>query len=136
MLELADVAGYSGRILTVWWKEQSEPESVIGGYAEHEMKGLGPVSSRATDMRSIRNTSLQYDPLPTKFYFYPTSALERAFSDRTPAGVGLHVTHIVEELLPDRLNSVEALRKHREGVKIGHTVVVMASVLKSARSRR
>ena len=46
MLELADVAGYSGRILTVWWKAQSEPESVIGGYAEHEKKGLGPVSHR------------------------------------------------------------------------------------------
>ena len=46
MLELADVAGYSGRILTLWWKAQSEPESVIGGYAEHEKGGLGPVSPR------------------------------------------------------------------------------------------
>ena len=46
VLELADLAGYSGRILTMWWKEQSEPESVIGGYAEHESKGLGPVSAR------------------------------------------------------------------------------------------
>lgn len=71
-----------------------------------------------------------------KFYFYPTSALERAFSNRTPAGVGLHAIEVVEGLLPDRLNTVEALQKHREGVKIGHTVVVMASVLKSARSRR
>lgn len=135
VLELAEMAGYSGRILTVWWKEQSEPESVIGGYAEHEMKGLGPVSLREMYMRSPRNTSLQYDYLPTKFYFYPTSALEQAFSDRTPAGAGLHVTQIMEELLPDRLNAVEALQRHGEGVKIGHTVVVMASVLKSARSR-
>ena len=51
LLELADVAGYTGRILTVWWKEQSEPESVIGGYAEHEQQGLGPVSPRATYLR-------------------------------------------------------------------------------------
>ena len=129
MLELADVAGYSGRILTVWWKEQSEPESVIGGYAEHEMKGLGPVSSRATESGIPAYNMILYRRSSI-------SILPQHSSDRTPAGVGLHVTHIVEELLPDRLNSVEALRKHREGVKIGHTVVVMASVLKSARSRR
>ena len=54
MLELADVAGYSGRILTVWWKAQSEPESVIGGYAEHEEKGLGPVSHRIVVPRSVK----------------------------------------------------------------------------------
>ena len=55
MLELADAAGYSGRILTLWWKAQSEPESVIGGYAEHEEKGLGPVSHRITVPRSVEN---------------------------------------------------------------------------------
>ena len=54
MLELADVAGYSGRILTLWWKAQSEPESVIGGYAEHEKKGLGPVSPRVISLRSAK----------------------------------------------------------------------------------
>ena len=53
MLDLADVAGYNGRILTVWWKEQSEPESVIGGYAENEKQGLGPVSPRTTYLRSV-----------------------------------------------------------------------------------
>ena len=71
-----------------------------------------------------------------QFYFYSVSALEQAFSNRTPAGAGLHATQIVEDLLPDRLNAIEALQKYREGVKIGHTVVVMASVLKSAGSRR
>ena len=44
MLKLADAAGYVGRILSLSWKEQSEPESVIGGYAEYQKKGLGPVS--------------------------------------------------------------------------------------------
>jgi hypothetical protein len=43
MLKLADAAGYVGRVLSLSWKEQSEPESVIGGYAAHQKKGLGPV---------------------------------------------------------------------------------------------
>ena len=46
MLDLADAAGYIGRVLGYSWKEQSEPESVIGGYAEHQRQGLGPVSSQ------------------------------------------------------------------------------------------
>ena len=71
-----------------------------------------------------------------KFYFYPVSALEQAFRDRTPAGAGLHATRIDEDLLPNRLNSMEALQKYREGIKIGHTVIVMARVLKSVGSRR
>ena len=44
MLEMADLAGYSGRIVTAWWKEQCEPDLVIGGYAEYEKAGFGPVS--------------------------------------------------------------------------------------------
>ena len=47
MLQLADEAGYLGRILTLDWKNQSEPESVIGGYAEEEAKGRGPVSKES-----------------------------------------------------------------------------------------
>lgn len=43
MLNLAEAAGYVGRVLGFSWKAQSEPESVIGGYAEHQKKGLGPV---------------------------------------------------------------------------------------------
>ena len=38
--------------------------------------------------------------------------------------------------MPDRLSAVEALQKHREGFKMGHTVVVMASVLTSAKAGR
>lgn len=44
MLALARAAGFAGRILTMSWKAQSEPEAVIGGYAEHQLQGLGPVS--------------------------------------------------------------------------------------------
>lgn len=64
-----------------------------------------------------------------KFYFYPTSALEQAFRDRTPAEAGLHATRIINDLVPDCLSATEALQKYRHGVRIGHTVVVMASVL-------
>lgn len=39
ILALADAADYDGRILSLSWKEQSEPESVIGGYAENERTG-------------------------------------------------------------------------------------------------
>ena len=53
ILDLADLAGYSGRILTLWWKEQSEPDSVLGGYAEYE-KGLGPVSLLVMPLRSMQ----------------------------------------------------------------------------------
>lgn len=39
LLDMADEAGYSGRILSLSWKEQGEPESVIGGYANREQEG-------------------------------------------------------------------------------------------------
>lgn len=50
ILELADLAGYSGKILTFWWKNQRKPDSVLGAYAEYEKKGLGPVSLRARQL--------------------------------------------------------------------------------------
>ncbi|PWY84751.1 hypothetical protein BO70DRAFT_334613 [Aspergillus heteromorphus CBS 117.55] len=106
MLDLAHVVGFTGRIISMTWKVQSEPDSVIGGYAEQQEKGLGP------------------------FYFYRTSSLQRVFDGRTPAGAGLCALQIENDLLPDRLDAVAALRAHRQGIEIGHPVVVMASVLK------
>ena len=44
MMKMAEAAGYDGRVLVLSWKEQSEPEAVIGGYADHQQNGLGPVS--------------------------------------------------------------------------------------------
>ena len=44
MLKMADSASYAGRVLGLSWKAQSEPGNVIGGYAEQEKQGLGPVS--------------------------------------------------------------------------------------------
>ena len=43
---------------------------------------------------------------------------------------------IDEDLLPERFKAIEALQKYWEGVKIGHTVIVMDSMLKSVGSRR
>ena len=70
--------------------------------------------------------------LGLQFYFYPVSTLERVFGKRTFAAAGLCALQIEEELLPDRLNAVAALHKYHAAVEIGHTVVVIANVLKSA----
>lgn len=44
MLDMADSAGYSGRIVSLAWKIQSEPETVIGEYAENQKRGANKVS--------------------------------------------------------------------------------------------
>ncbi|GKZ30033.1 hypothetical protein AbraIFM66950_007553 [Aspergillus brasiliensis] len=103
MLRLADAAGFTGRILSMSWKVQSEPDSVIEGYATQQEKGLGP------------------------FYFYRVSTLRRVFGHLTAAEAGLRALEIENELLPDRLDAVTALKAHRHGIDIGHPVVVMAS---------
>lgn len=56
MLDMADAAGYSGRIVSLAWKIQSEPETVIGEYAENQKKGLGKVGSYHT-FRFFHNTN-------------------------------------------------------------------------------
>jgi hypothetical protein len=43
ILRLAEAAGFNGRIISLSWKIQSEPNEVINGYAEAEEKGLGSV---------------------------------------------------------------------------------------------
>ncbi|KAF2819835.1 hypothetical protein CC86DRAFT_412757 [Ophiobolus disseminans] len=107
MLKLADAAGFVGRVISLSWKEQSEPENVIGGYAEFEKQGLGP------------------------FYFYPTAALEKVFAAYKPASAALCAQQIDIKLSRHRLDATTALQRYRQGEKIGHTVVVMASVLKT-----
>lgn len=44
MLKMTHSAGFDSRVLGLSWKIQSEPNAVIGGYAEHQKHGLGPVS--------------------------------------------------------------------------------------------
>ncbi|KAF7592446.1 hypothetical protein BBP40_000227 [Aspergillus hancockii] len=108
MLDMADAAGYTGRVVSLAWKVQSEPETVIGEYAENQKKGSG------------------------KYYFYPTSALERVFGDLSPAAAALHAEQIEQNLYHHRLDAEVALEQHHAGIEIGHTVYVMASVLKGS----
>ncbi|RAH53495.1 hypothetical protein BO85DRAFT_381528 [Aspergillus piperis CBS 112811] len=103
MLRLADATGFTGRILSMSWKVQSEPDSVIEGYATQQEKGLGP------------------------FYFYRVSTLRRVFGHLTAAEAGVRALEIENELLPHRLDAVTALKAHKQGIDIGHPVVVMAS---------
>lgn len=53
ILAMADAAGYTGRILSLSWKEQSEPESVIGGYAENEIKSGKQVCPQGFDESEV-----------------------------------------------------------------------------------
>lgn len=84
MLEVADAAGYTGRILTVWWKEQSEPESVIGGYAEHEQQGLGPVSPHKICTRGMCRTPADNSssPVPLLSCLRTRASFQRSYSGR------------------------------------------------------
>ena len=65
-----------------------------------------------------------------QFYYYPVTALECVFKNRTFAAAGLCISQVEDELLPHRFDAQTALEQHRAGTRIGHTVVVMASVLK------
>jgi hypothetical protein len=44
MLEMAEAAGYKARVVSLSWKVQSEPESVIGDYAKEQREGRATVS--------------------------------------------------------------------------------------------
>lgn len=45
MLDMVDAAGYSGRVISLAWKIQSEPETVIGEYAENQKERARKVCS-------------------------------------------------------------------------------------------
>ena len=44
MLDMASTAGYTARVVSLSWKVQSEPETVICEYAESQRTGRGMVS--------------------------------------------------------------------------------------------
>ena len=48
----------------------------------------------------------------------------------SPAAAALHAFQIEQNLYHHRLDAEAALEQHHAGVEIGHTVYVMASVLK------
>ena len=123
MLEMADSAGYFGRIISLAWKVQSEPETVIGEYAENQKKGSSKVRSRQTRRFGDAHGILQY-------YFYRASALEAVFGDITAAAAARRAEQIEQSLHHHRLDAEAAIEQYHAGVEIGHTVCVMASVFK------
>ena len=72
---------------------------------------------------------------PAQYFFYPTSTLAKIFEDMSPAAAALRAWQIEDELSPYRLDAETALKQHHAGVEIGHTVFVLANVLKSCRGR-
>ncbi|KAA5612796.1 class I SAM-dependent methyltransferase [Rhodovastum atsumiense] len=107
ILVTAEVAGFVPEILTCTWKVQSEPEEVIGGYAVHQGRGLGP------------------------FFFYPVPVLEHAFAGLSPAEAGARIHALEERLAPHRLDAHAAQAAHFRGARLGHPVVVVRSRLPS-----
>ncbi|MCL2897143.1 hypothetical protein [Brenneria tiliae] len=103
ILRLAGETGYDGRILTYTWKIQSEPEEVIGGYAQWENQGLGP------------------------FHFYPIHVLDDTFNNISPAEAGQRAIEIEASLKSYQLNATTALAEYQKGMSFGHTVAVLES---------
>ncbi|UHC17881.1 50S ribosomal protein L11 methyltransferase [Methylobacterium currus] len=102
--QLGVEAGYESDILTFTWKQQSEPEEVIGGYANWEREGFGP------------------------FRFYPVQALSETFQSFSDVAAGLQSAEIERVLLPHELTASAALDAWKSGQSIGHTVAVLQSI--------
>ena len=102
IFDMAKQAGYDGRLITYSWKEQSEAEEVLRGYKHWQEQGLGP------------------------FHFYPTDVLKVTFAESDKDDC-----YAIEGQLEEyRLDASQALRAHRAGLKIGHTVAVLESSLR------
>jgi len=103
MMHMVVTAGYTPSVLTYTWKIQSEPEEVIGGYKTFQEQGLGP------------------------FFFYPAKVLEAIFSNYSAASAANQFQALENLLVPHRLDSVSAYHSYKQGIVIGHTVVVVCS---------
>lgn len=103
IVRLGEELGYSSDILIYTWKKQSEPEEVVGGYAQWERQGLGP------------------------FRFYPAPVLEEVFE---PSDVvsGERVQEIEQTLSGYEMSASEAFFSLSSELVIGHTVTVLRCV--------
>jgi len=52
MFDMAEAAGYKARVLSLSWKVQSEPESVIGDYASEQRRGRGQVCNHNSTLKT------------------------------------------------------------------------------------
>lgn len=103
IVDMALAAGVHAEVHTYTWKEQSEPEDVIGGYVHHQNKGLGP------------------------FHWYPVEVLKEVFYGISAAEAGAQVYEIEAKLAPHKLDAVAAYDAYKQGKSVGHTVVVIRS---------
>lgn len=103
IVDMALAAGVHAEVHTYTWKEQSEPEDVIGGYVHHQKKGLGP------------------------FHWYPVEVLKEVFYGVSAAEAGAQAYEIEAKLAPHKLDAVAAYDAYKQGKSVGHTVVVIRS---------
>lgn len=100
---MATAAGVKAEVHTYTWKEQSEPEDVIGGYVHHQNKGLGP------------------------FHWYPLEVLREVFQGLSAAEAGARAFEVEAKLEAHKMDAVAAYAAYKNGLKVGHTVVVIRS---------
>jgi hypothetical protein len=101
--EMSRAAGFAPSFLTYGWKAQADAEDVIGAYAQWQQRGFGP------------------------FHFYRAEQLEAAFASLDPERAGHDAFAIEKTLTAGRLDALSAWDAFRDGVRIGHTVVVLQS---------
>lgn len=106
LLAMPRLLGYRADLLAYTWKVQSEAEDVIGGYAANERGSGGP------------------------FHFYRADALEKTFQGRSVVDSLSEALDLEAQLRTDQLSPAEALRRHRRGEPIGHTVGLLESSLR------
>lgn len=106
LAQMSRAAGLVPRVLTYGWKVQADADDVISTYANWERQGLGP------------------------FRFYAADALEAAFADLDPGEAGANAATIEASLAGEQLGAVAAWEAHRNGLRIGHTYVVLQSGLR------
>lgn len=94
-------AGYDSETVLFTWKIQSEPDEVISGYAQEHEAGYGP------------------------FYFYRAADLETFFAGIPSPASGEEAEDLERRLESKRIDAVTALRLHRQGEIIGHSVAVI-----------
>ena len=109
IVQMSESAGFSAKPLTFGWKLQADADTLIAAHAAHQANGFGP------------------------FRFYAADQLDAVFAGLDAETAGAGAFELEAELAPYALDAGHAEEAHRRGVAIGHTYVVLASSLESAR---
>ena len=105
ILEMVKQANYIPNIRLYTWKIQSEPAEVVGSYAEHQRRGLGP------------------------FHFYPIEILENTFSGLSSKAATANAFEIEQKLKPYAIDAETSIALVNKGKRLGHTVIVVEATL-------